>query len=155
MYTRPDGSLLSEDLKAVAAASIQLRLSRQLSGTLIVACRSTPSQPCDDFHEFLPLLETMLEFHLAGHSKIHEPPAYPCRIDRALIAHRLCRAGVRITSVGNSRNSSLDKEIFTEALAALAGGLKRTGQGGPEGYPVRRRETRPGPSRGACVARWQ
>ena len=32
------------------------------SGTLIVACRSTPSQLCDDFNEFLLLLEIMVDF---------------------------------------------------------------------------------------------
>ena len=30
----------------------------RLLATLIVACRSTSSQPSDDFNEFLPLLET-------------------------------------------------------------------------------------------------
>ena len=32
-----------------------------LTGTLIVACRSTSAQSCDDCNEFLPLLEPMLE----------------------------------------------------------------------------------------------
>ena len=35
-----------------------------LTGTLIVACCSTSSKPCDDFNEFLPLPETMLELVL-------------------------------------------------------------------------------------------
>ena len=39
---------------------------RALSGTLIVVCRSTSSQPSDDFNEFLPLHETMLELVLLG-----------------------------------------------------------------------------------------
>ena len=33
-------------------------------------------------------------------------------------------------------------EILTEALVALAGGFKRTGQESPEDCPWRRRETR-------------
>jgi hypothetical protein len=37
-----------------------------LSGTLMVACRSPSSKPSDDFNEFLPLLETMLELVLLG-----------------------------------------------------------------------------------------
>ena len=37
---------------------------RQLSGTLIVACRSTSSQPRYDFNEFLLLFESMLELVL-------------------------------------------------------------------------------------------
>jgi hypothetical protein len=48
--------------RRVAAASIQLRQSRQLSGTLIVACRSTSSQPSDDFNKLLLLLEIMIDF---------------------------------------------------------------------------------------------
>jgi hypothetical protein len=48
--------------RRVAAASIQLRQSRQLSGTLIVACRSTSSQPSDDFNKLLLLLEIMVDF---------------------------------------------------------------------------------------------
>jgi hypothetical protein len=36
----------------------------RLSGALIVPCRSTASQTCDDFNRLLPLLEAMLELHL-------------------------------------------------------------------------------------------
>jgi hypothetical protein len=39
-----------------------VRLSASLSGTLIVAYRSTPSQPSNDFNEFLLLLEIMVDF---------------------------------------------------------------------------------------------
>jgi hypothetical protein len=53
-----------EMLKTVAAASIQLRLSRQLSDRLIVAYCSTSTQSSDDFNEFLSLLESMLDLVL-------------------------------------------------------------------------------------------
>ena len=46
-------------------------------------------------------------------------------------------------------------EIFTESLGALASGLKRTGPRSPEGYPVRRAESRLERLRGACAQRWQ
>jgi hypothetical protein len=58
-----DSNVKRDMLKTVAAASIQLCLA-PLSSTLIVSYRSAPSQPSDDFNEFLPLLETMLELVL-------------------------------------------------------------------------------------------
>ena len=42
----------------------KLGLSRQLSGTLIVACRSTSAKPSYDFNEFLLRLVSMLDLHL-------------------------------------------------------------------------------------------
>ena len=51
-------------LRGQSVAGSRCGLMRALSGTLLVPHRSTSSQSCDDFNEFLPLLETMLKLVL-------------------------------------------------------------------------------------------